>query len=82
VKAIRFHQHGDPGVLVYEDAPDPAPRPGWAIVKVRACALNHLDLFQRRGLERVKIPLPHISGADVSGLVVDRASQASRPVNA
>jgi NADPH:quinone reductase-like Zn-dependent oxidoreductase len=71
VKAIRFHQHGDPGVLVYEDAPDPAPRPGWAIVKVRACALNHLDLFQRRGLERVKIPLPHISGADVSGVVVE-----------
>jgi NADPH:quinone reductase-like Zn-dependent oxidoreductase len=71
VKAIRFHQHGDPGVLVYEDAPDPAPRPGWAVVNVRACALNHLDLFQRRGFERVRIPLPHISGADVSGVVVE-----------
>jgi NADPH:quinone reductase-like Zn-dependent oxidoreductase len=71
VKAIRFHRHGDPSVLVYEDAPDPSPRPGWAVVKVRACALNHLDLFQRHGLERVKIPLPHISGADVSGVVVD-----------
>jgi len=71
VKAIRFHRHGDPGVLVYEDAPDPSPRPGWAVVKVRACALNHLDLFQRRGLERVKIPLPHISGADVAGVVAD-----------
>lgn len=71
MKAIRFHRHGDPGVLVYEDAPDPAPRPGWAVVQVRACALNHLDLFQRHGLERVKIPLPHISGADVSGVVAD-----------
>ena len=71
MKAIRFHRHGDPGVLVYEDAPDPSPRPGWAVVKVRACALNHLDLFQRRGLERVKIPLPHISGADVAGVVAD-----------
>ena len=71
MKAIRFHRHGDPSVLVYEDAPDPSPRPGWAVVKVRACALNHLDLFQRHGLERVKIPLPHISGADVSGVVVD-----------
>jgi len=71
VKAIRFHRHGDPGVLVFEDAPDPSPRPGWAVVKVRACALNHLDLFQRHGLERVKIPLPHISGADVSGVVVE-----------
>ncbi len=44
--------------------------PGWALVRVRACALNHLDLFQRRGLENVKIPLPHISGADVAGEVV------------
>lgn len=58
-------------MLVYEQAPDPSPPPGWAVVKVRACALNHLDLFQRRGLERVRIPLPHISGADVSGVVVE-----------
>ncbi|HEX5070006.1 MAG TPA: zinc-binding dehydrogenase [Vicinamibacterales bacterium] len=71
MKAVRFHRHGDPSVLVYEDAPDPAPPPGWAVIKVRACALNHLDLFQRHGLERVKIPLPHISGADVSGVVAD-----------
>lgn len=71
MKAVRFHQHGDPSVLVYEDAPDPAPPRGWAVVRVRACALNHLDLWQRRGLEKVKIPLPHISGADVAGEVVD-----------
>jgi NADPH:quinone reductase-like Zn-dependent oxidoreductase len=71
VKAVRFHAHGDPAVLVYEDAPDPSPAPGRAIVRVRACALNHLDLWQRRGLERVRIPLPHISGSDISGEVVD-----------
>ena len=67
VKAVRFHQHGGPEVLRYEDAPDPVPAPGWILVRVRACALNHLDLWQRRGLERVTIPLPHISGADVAG---------------
>ena len=71
MKAARFHRHGDPGVLVYEEAPDPEPTPGRAIVRVRACALNHLDLWQRRGLDRVKIPLPHISGSDVAGEIVD-----------
>jgi len=71
MKAARFHQHGGPEVLRYEDAPDPQPQPGRAIVRVRACALNHLDLWQRRGLDRVTIPLPHTSGADVAGEVVD-----------
>jgi NADPH:quinone reductase-like Zn-dependent oxidoreductase len=71
MKAVRFHEHGPPEVLRYEDAPDPAARQGWAVVRVRACALNHLDLWQRRGIERVRIPLPHISGSDVSGEVVD-----------
>lgn len=70
MKAVRFHQHGGPEVLVWEDAPEPAAREGHAIVRVRACALNHLDLWQRRGLERVTIPFPHISGADVAGEVV------------
>jgi NADPH:quinone reductase-like Zn-dependent oxidoreductase len=71
VKAVRFHQHGPPDVLQYEDAPDPVPAPGRAIVRVRACALNHLDLWERRGIDRVAIPLPHISGSDVAGEVVD-----------
>jgi NADPH:quinone reductase-like Zn-dependent oxidoreductase len=71
MKAARFHRHGPPEVLTYEDAPDPAPAAGRAIVRVRACALNHLDLWERRGLERVRLPLPHISGSDVAGEIVD-----------
>lgn len=71
MKAARFHQHGPPDVIKYEDAPDPSPQPGRAIVRVHACALNHLDLWQRRGLDRIRIPFPHISGADVAGVVVD-----------
>lgn len=71
MKAVRFHEHGGPEVLRYEDAPDPQPAEGRAIVRVRACALNHLDLWERRGLDRVKLPLPHISGADVAGEVLE-----------
>ena len=71
MRAVRFHAHGGPDVLRYEEAPDPVAAAGQVVVRVRACALNHLDLYQRRGLERVTIPLPHISGADVAGEVVD-----------
>jgi NADPH:quinone reductase-like Zn-dependent oxidoreductase len=67
MKAVRFHNHGGPDVLRYEEMPEPVAGPGEVVVRVRACALNHLDLFQRRGLEKVKIPFPHISGADVAG---------------
>lgn len=70
MKAVRFHEHGGPEVLRYEEAPEPVPREGEVLVRVRACALNHLDLWQRRGIERVRIPFPHISGADVAGEVV------------
>src|SRR5471032_2789979 len=70
VFAVRFHQHGAPEVLRYEEAPDPVAPAGWALVRVRACAMNHLDIWQRRGLDRVKIPMPHISGAEVAGEIV------------
>jgi NADPH:quinone reductase-like Zn-dependent oxidoreductase len=70
MKAVRFHAHGGPDVLRFEEAPDPVAGPGDALIRVRACALNHLDLWQRRGMERVQIPFPHISGADVAGEVI------------
>ncbi len=69
MKAVRFHQHGGPEVLKYEDAPDPIPAPDEALVRVKACALNHLDLWARNGLPNVAIPMPHISGSDISGVV-------------
>lgn len=69
MKALRFHQHGGPDVLVWEDAPDPVIAADRVLVRVAAVAMNHLDLWQRRGLDRVRIPLPHISGADVAGTI-------------
>ena len=72
--AVRFHQHGGPEVLRDEEVPDPEPDPGEALVRVRACALNHLDLWQRRGLPRITIPMPHIPGSDVAGEVAAAGS--------
>ena len=71
MRAVPITQHGGPEVLQLLEVPDPTPGPGQALVRVRACALNHLDLWQRRGLEHVKLPLPHIPGSDISGEVVD-----------
>jgi NADPH:quinone reductase-like Zn-dependent oxidoreductase len=67
MKAIRFHEHGGPEQLRYEDVPDPAPAPGEVLLQMKAAALNHLDLFCRNGIPGVK--LPHIGGADGSGVV-------------
>ncbi len=69
MKAVRFHQYGGPEVLVYEDAPDPVRESEEVLVRVRACALNHLDIWERVGPPRTKVSLPHISGSDVSGVV-------------
>ena len=71
MKAVRFHAHGGVDVLRYEDAPEPGLAPGDVLVRVRACALNHLDLWERRGLDRVRLPLPHISGSDIAGEIAD-----------
>ena len=67
MKAIMFEAHGGPEVLKYTEAPDPVIRPGEVLVRVRACALNHLDLWVRRGIQGVSFPRPHIPGSDISG---------------
>ena len=74
MKAVRFHEHGGPEVLQYEDAPQPELNPGEVLVRVRACALNFLDVWERRGLEHVTIPMPHISGSDVAGEIAASAA--------
>src|SRR5205807_7130897 len=69
MKAARFHQHGRPEVLRYEEAPEPKPEPGEILVRVKACALNHLDIWIRQGIPAFAVPLPHIGGCDVAGIV-------------
>ena len=69
MKAVVFKQHGGPEVLEYTDAPDPSINANEVLVEVKACALNHLDVWARGGLPGIKIPLPHILGNDVAGVV-------------
>jgi NADPH:quinone reductase-like Zn-dependent oxidoreductase len=69
VKAAIFKNHGGPEVLEYADVPEPSIRANEVLVEVKACALNHLDIFVRGGLPGIKIPLPHILGSDVAGVV-------------
>lgn len=69
MKAVRIHQFGGPEVLTYEDVPDPKPRKDQVLMRVKACALNHLDIWVRKALPGVN--LPHILGSDMAGEVVE-----------
>jgi NADPH:quinone reductase-like Zn-dependent oxidoreductase len=67
VRAVRIHEDGGPEVLVLEEVPDPVAGPDEVLVRLRASALNHLDVWVRKGLPSV--PKPRILGADGAGVV-------------
>ncbi len=69
MKAVVLHEHGDRNKLLLEDIPDPVPCPGQVLVRVRAVALNHLDIWVRQGLPHLKLEYPHILGSDIAGTV-------------
>ena len=69
MKAVSFNEHGGAEVLRYGDVPDPAIKTNEVLVEVRACALNHLDVWVRGGLPGIPVPLPHILGNDIAGVV-------------
>ncbi|OGW67414.1 MAG: alcohol dehydrogenase [Nitrospirae bacterium RIFCSPLOWO2_02_FULL_62_14] len=75
MKAVVFHEHGGPEKLQYEDRPEPQIKPDEVLVRVKASSLNHLDIWVRQGIPGYQIPLPHISGCDVSGQVERIGSQ-------
>jgi NADPH:quinone reductase-like Zn-dependent oxidoreductase len=70
MKAARFHEYGGPEVMRYDDAPDPAPGPGEVLIRMRACALNHVDIDIRDGTSRLAIDLPHTLGFELAGEIV------------
>lgn len=69
MNAAYFERHGGPDEIVYGEAPDPTPGEGEVRIRVRASALNHLDLWTRRGLPGLELELPHIGGSDMAGIV-------------
>jgi NADPH:quinone reductase-like Zn-dependent oxidoreductase len=77
MKAIVYAEHGGPQVLRLAELAEPAIGAGEVLLRVRACALNHLDLWLRQGIPSLKIPLPHIPGSDVAGEVVRVGSGAT-----
>lgn len=78
MKAIRIHAHGGVDQLRFEDAPDPEiTSPRDVIVKLEAAALNHIDIWVRKGATGMEIPLPHIIGADGAGVVMETGHDAN-----
>lgn len=70
MRAAIFHENGGPEVVRIEQVARPAPGPGQLLVQVRAAALNHLDLWVRRGIP-IETTMPHIGGSDIAGVVVE-----------
>jgi len=79
MKALYFNEHGSPEVLQYGEIPEPQPGLGEALVRVKAVALNHLDLWVRQGWPGLNLPKPHIGGSDVAGVVAEYGAGAIGP---
>ncbi len=71
MKAVFFNEHGDRSVLQYGELPVPKPGPGQVLVKVKFCALNHLDIWVRKGWPGLNLQMPHILGSDISGDIAE-----------
>ena len=70
MRAVVIHEHGGRDKLILEDVPNPIPKPGEILLRVKAVGLNYLDIFVRRGMPGLPIDLPRISGGDIAGEVV------------
>jgi NADPH:quinone reductase-like Zn-dependent oxidoreductase len=81
MNAVLFRQHGGPEVLEYADFPTPEPKPGEALIRLHAAAINRMDVMVRNGWPGLKLELPHINGADGAGEVIAFKNGASNTAN-
>jgi len=77
MKAVFFREHGGPEVLTYGELPDPEIGPSDVLVRVQAAAMNHLDLWMRRGLPGRTVTMPHVTGCEGAGQVAKVGSNVT-----
>lgn len=77
MRAALIVQHGDRNNVVVGEYPKPELKPGEVLIEVKACGLNHLDIFVRRGIPGRTLELPHISGGDIAGIVAEVADDVT-----
>jgi NADPH:quinone reductase-like Zn-dependent oxidoreductase len=78
MKALYFEKHGELDAIKYGDVPDPRIGSGEVLMRVRACALNFLDIWVRRGWPGLKLEKPHWCGADMAGEIEELGSGVSQ----
>ncbi|RDI72548.1 zinc-binding dehydrogenase [Halopelagius longus] len=78
MQAVQFAEHGDRDVIEYGEFPDPEPGRGEVVVDVKAAALNHLDVWTRRGLPGLDLEMPHVPGSDMAGVVDELGEGVTR----
>jgi len=67
MKAVRIHEHGGTDVLVWEEITDPVIKPDQVLVQIKAASINHLDIWVRRGIPGISLPM--ILGSDAAGII-------------
>ena len=78
MKAIQIHQHGNVEVLKVQDIDEPIAEKNFVKIKIKACALNHLDIWVRKGIPGLPINLPLILGSDGAGEIVEIGKNISK----
>ncbi|MFC4447626.1 zinc-binding dehydrogenase [Halorussus aquaticus] len=78
MKAVQFSEHGDRDVIEYDEFPDPTPDRDEVLVDVKAGALNHLDVWTRKGLPGLDLDMPHVPGSDAAGVVLEVGEDVTR----
>ena len=76
MKAVRIYEHGDERVLIWEDIPLPEIKEDQILVKIKAAAINHLDIWIRKGIPGISLPM--VIGSDGSGVITELGKKVDK----